>query len=67
MTGTGRMLPYGGGISGHSGDPACQRRQSRRYLSYARTTPNGSTGLGLFDVCPTREEMGASQAPTGRR
>lgn len=31
--------------------------------------PKGSfrQGLGLFDVCPTREEVGASQAPTGRR
>jgi len=24
-------------------------------------------GLGLFDVCPMREDVGASQALTGRR
>jgi len=38
------MLSYAAGVSGHSGDQACQRQQSRRYLSYAHAAPTGSTG-----------------------
>ena len=36
------MLSYAADVTGHSGDPGCQCRQSGRDLTYARATVNGS-------------------------
>ena len=52
------------------------RQVSRRLIVFSTNGSNleiraltvmCKVGLGLFDVCPTREAMGGPKAPTGRR
>jgi hypothetical protein len=53
----GRMLSHIAAVSSHFRDPACLRRQSRRYLPYARVTPNGRSGRIPAVSCGCNEEV----------